>query len=87
MENGERGAGVGVPLKQDPRPNCANPRCAKAFDSLGGGKFFRFSNVSATNHHGVQHYWLCERCSNDFTLASNERQEVLVKPRAKASAA
>jgi hypothetical protein len=87
MESGCRDAArAGVPLDQKLHPKCANPSCATTFDWRGGGRFFRFRNVSAANCHGVQHYWLCEDCSNVLTLA-NEGQDVLVRPRAKASGA
>jgi hypothetical protein len=61
-------------------PKCANPSCAEAFDWLGGGKLFRFRRDPGelseagegashfTNSHHVEHFWLCERCSNIFTL-------------------
>jgi hypothetical protein len=73
-----------LPVDQGLHPKCANLRCPKAFDWFGGGRFFRFKNDLAANHHGVLHYWLCEHCSQLFTLA-NEGQEVVLNPRAKVS--
>ena len=61
-------------------PKCSNLSCATAFEWLGGGKLFRFrrevennsSPIShsgrANNHHGVEHFWLCEKCSQIFML-------------------
>jgi hypothetical protein len=61
-------------------PKCANPSCAAAFGWMGGGKLFRFHrgskeidqtqiSVANANHsHPIEHFWLCERCSNIYTL-------------------
>jgi hypothetical protein len=72
---------TGTPLHQKLHPKCANPACPTAFHWLGGGKFFRFrpNDGSAVGHHGVQHYWLCEQCSQVFTLVHDEEQGVVVK--------
>jgi hypothetical protein len=80
-----------TPLYQAQDPKCANPACATPFYWAGGGKFFRFrpnpvasigtdSRVdSPRGIHGVRHYWLCERCSDVFTLEYAERYGVMVK--------
>jgi hypothetical protein len=72
-------------------PKCANPACATAFRWLEGGKFFRFRPESAGSHPehegtpsllgipGVEHYWLCERCSHVFTLAFEEKEGVVLR--------
>jgi hypothetical protein len=72
---------TGTPLHQKLHPKCANPACPTAFHWLGGGKFFRFrpNDGSATGHHGMQHYWLCEHCSHVFTLVYEEEQGVALK--------
>jgi hypothetical protein len=61
-------------------PKCANPSCAVSFDWLSGGKLFRFprehcgltpnngNNAGANGSHPIGHFWLCERCSNIYTL-------------------
>jgi hypothetical protein len=79
------------PLFHSVYRKCANPACPTAFDWLGGGKFFRFQPLSAPLHseaqgallltgtHGVWHYWLCERCSQVFTLTHDETQFVVLK--------
>jgi len=72
-------------------PKCANPACPTAFHWTGGGKFFRFrpDPTSANQNdskadapkgiHGVRHYWLCERCSQMFTLVYDEQCGVVLK--------
>jgi hypothetical protein len=79
------------PLYQSLHPKCANPACPTAFHWLEGGKFFRFRPAHETvggnnpridspaGHHGVRHYWLCERCSHVFTLAYEEADGVMLK--------
>jgi len=81
----------GIPLYQKQRPKCANPACPTAFHWTGAGKFFRFrpdpslpdKSGSTTDPpcgiHGVKHYWLCERCSQMFTLVYDEQCGVVLK--------
>ena len=81
----------GTPLYQKQHPKCANPACPTAFHWTGAGKFFRFrpdpapageANSSAdspTGVHGIKHYWLCERCSNVFTLVYDDQCGVVLK--------
>jgi hypothetical protein len=86
------GGGVsGEALFQKFHPKCANPACPTAFRWLAGGKFFRFRPDLAASHSkdkgapsllgipGVEHYWLCERCSHVFTLAFEESQGVVLR--------
>jgi hypothetical protein len=82
---------TGEPLSQKLHPKCANPACVTAFHWLEGGKFFRFRPESVASHSddkgaptllgipGVEHYWLCERCSHVFTLTFEEGQGVTLK--------
>lgn len=88
-----RGVGTtkGTPLYQKLHPKCANPACPTAFHWTAGGKFFRFrpDGASATPKesecdsgrgiHGVRHYWLCECCSQMFTLVYDEQCGVVLK--------
>ena len=86
-----RGTLRGTPLYQKQHPKCANPVCPTAFHWTGGGKLFRFrrdpistngKNSTADSPggiHGVNHYWLCERCSRVFTLVYEEGNGVLLK--------
>jgi len=72
-------------------PKCANPVCPTAFHWTGGGKFFRFrpdpvlattsnsTTDSASGIHGVRHYWLCEHCSQAFTLVYDGGYGVVLK--------
>jgi hypothetical protein len=81
----------GTPLYQEQHPKCANPACPTAFHWTGGGKFLRFrlDPVSASGSdskadspggiHSVKHYWLCERCSQVFTLVYEEGSGVMLK--------
>jgi hypothetical protein len=80
----------GIPIYEKFHPKCANPACPTAFHWLAGGRFFRFrpeeasSNQpkdSPTGHQGVKHYWLCERCSDLFTLVYEQEEGVVLKPR------
>jgi hypothetical protein len=69
------------PLQQKLHPKCANPGCATAFHSLGGGQFYRFPVESAGDGsgaerialpvaaHHVRHFWLCEHCSSVLRLS------------------
>lgn len=64
---------------------CANPDCSKPFE-YGHGRFFRFpSGRSAqgipANSHGVQHFWLCRRCSKTHTLEYRKESGVAVRLR------
>jgi hypothetical protein len=82
---------TGEPLSQKLHPKCANPACPTAFRWLAGGKFFRFRPESVASHSedkgapsllgisGVEHFWLCDRCSHIFTLAFEENQGVILK--------
>jgi hypothetical protein len=74
------------------RPKCANPNCAAAFEWLAGGRMFRFRRDSgelalaygrdagASRSHPVGHFWLCERCSNVYTLHYEPGRGVVILP-------
>jgi len=64
---------------------CANPECLLPFD-YQQGRFFRFHKSSvqdgeAPNTHSVQHFWLCQQCSQEFTLEYRNEAGVLLKNR------
>lgn len=71
-------------------PKCANPSCAVSFDWLAGGKLFRFprnhreivfndgNNARASGSHSIGHFWLCERCSNVYTLQFEPGRGVVI---------
>jgi hypothetical protein len=85
------GAAPGESLFQKLHPKCANPACPTAFRWLAGGKFFRFRPESVACHSkdkgapsllgisGVEHFWLCDRCSHLFTLVFEEHEGVVLK--------
>jgi hypothetical protein len=90
-DTGGGGATKGTPLFQKQHPKCANPACPTAFHWTGGGKFLRFrpdpivqnesssESGSTVGIHGVKHYWLCERCSQMFTLVFDTQCGVVLK--------
>ena len=64
---------------------CANPECFTPL-AYGEGRFFRFrkswsSEQTAPNTHSVQHFWLCEHCSRQFTLELRDEAGVMIKNR------
>jgi len=64
---------------------CANPDCRVLFD-YQQGRFFRFHKNHAVgerapNTHSVQHFWLCARCCEEFTLEYQDGVGVLIKTR------
>ena len=85
----------GVALHQRIDPKCANPACPIVFHWLIGGKFFRFADkqCESCDHnanaaptvkkscggHCVKHFWLCERCSNVFSLTYRKPEGVILK--------
>jgi hypothetical protein len=74
------------------RPKCANPSCAAAFEWLAGGRLFRFTDDSrhpapangndagVSSSHPIGHFWLCERCSNVYTLRYERGRGVVIAP-------
>jgi hypothetical protein len=85
------GEARGESLFQKLHPKCANPACPTAFRWLAGGKFFRFRPESLASRSedkggpsllgipGVEHFWLCDRCSHIFTLVFEEDRGVVLK--------
>jgi|SRR5579872_3697828 len=85
------GQAAGEALSHKLHPKCANCACPNLFRWLAGGKFFRFTPDTVTGSagnnqapsplgiHGVEHFWLCERCSHVFTLAFEDGQGVILK--------
>jgi hypothetical protein len=74
------------------RPKCANPSCAASFEWVGGGKLFRFPRKQhelatpddrgpkANGSQPIGHFWLCERCSNIYTLQYQLDRGVVILP-------
>ncbi len=66
--------------------SCANPAC-KVPLNYPQGKLFRFHKAhhpdqGPPNTHSVQHFWLCGKCSLDFTLVYADERGVLLQDRA-----
>ena len=64
---------------------CANSGCSKPFD-YKQGRFFRFRRVCAANEapanaHSVQHFWLCGRCEETYTLQYHKEHGVVISLR------
>jgi hypothetical protein len=74
------------------RPKCANPSCAASFEWLAGGRLFRFERESgkaepikgadecSAHGHPIAHFWLCERCSNIYTLRHEHGRGIVISP-------
>lgn len=69
---------------------CANPSCSTPFRSLREGKLFLAETLppeSATQLSRLppkirrrEHFWLCELCSNHFTLRFDAERGMLAVP-------
>ncbi|MGD0908445.1 MAG: hypothetical protein ABSA96_12745 [Candidatus Acidiferrales bacterium] len=64
---------------------CANPECAIPFD-YRQGLFYRFRRTCAVNWapantHNVQHFWLCGRCAETYTLQFQKEHGVVISLR------
>lgn len=62
---------------------CANPSCQAEFD-YRQGRFYRFyrrplDDGQPANGHSVQHFWLCGRCSETYSLQGVEGRGVLIR--------
>lgn len=72
---------------------CANPACLTSFEWQLHGKFYRFyrdpvpengyssSPNPTSGQRDVEHFWLCERCSLDFTLAYEQDHGIVLRLR------
>ena len=68
---------------------CANPDRKKGFD-YREGRLFRFhkahrASEAPPNTHSVQHFWLCGKCSEEYTLAYEGLRGVVIRYRADVS--
>ena len=64
---------------------CANSACQVPFD-YPNGELFRFHKAhrpdeQPPNTHSVQHFWLCGKCSVEYTLFYSESRGVLLQLR------
>jgi hypothetical protein len=61
---------------------CSNWNCATDFD-YRQGRFFRFlvphpEGKAPANAHPVRHFWLCQQCSEVYTLQYRNGRCVLI---------
>ena len=66
---------------------CANPDCSTTFN-YRQGRIFRFhrppeSGDSPAKHHSIRHFWLCNSCSEIYTLEYLGDRDVLITYRFK----
>jgi hypothetical protein len=71
-------------------PKCANPSCAAAFGWMTGGRLFRFHREAGhpeeanrkpgkrNEKRAMEHFWLCERCANLYTLQYQPGQGIKI---------
>jgi hypothetical protein len=61
---------------------CANPACQAEFD-YWQGRYYRFhrrplDDGQPANTHSVQHFWLCGKCCETYSLAYAEGGGILI---------
>jgi hypothetical protein len=81
---------------------CANPGCATSFRYFHQGKLYRIEIDAGADRRRVtfgaeskesgvlrrlEFYWLCDRCSELFTLVYDRKNGVALHPREQARAA
>ena len=64
---------------------CANSECLTPFDH-NQGRYFCFRRACAVNEapantHNVQHFWLCGRCAETYTLQCHKEHGVVISLR------
>jgi hypothetical protein len=68
---------------------CANPQCNAEFRYLKQGKLFLAEHAPSTRNNGttanhlkrtLQHYWLCDACSQHHTIQRDD-DEVRIVPK------
>lgn len=64
---------------------CANPECETPFN-YRQGRLLRFQKENnagepSENHHPLQHFWLCEACTKQYTLAYRRGEGVVMQIR------
>jgi hypothetical protein len=68
---------------------CANPDCSIVFD-FREGRYFRFHKnhmpgEAEPNTHSVQHFWLCAKCSDLYTLENQPGRGIVMCDRRESS--
>lgn len=62
--------------------HCANPNCKKPLHYLRDGKVFLFSRKNSSKQNSkppfqlLEHYWLCGKCTREWTLTMDGEQGV-----------
>jgi hypothetical protein len=64
---------------------CANSVCSMPFD-YKQGRYVRFRRAAAVNEapantHSVEHFWLCGRCAETYTLQYHKEHGVVISLR------
>lgn len=69
---------------------CANPACTVPFRSLREGKLFLAESPAADEDNALdgqrkklprrEHFWLCQACSDHFTLRFDNDQGMMTVP-------
>jgi hypothetical protein len=64
---------------------CAHPDCSCDFDS-GRGRLFRFQQdpgqaQQPSHWHSVKHFWLCTKCSENYTIGYRKGAGVVLMHR------
>lgn len=62
---------------------CANPGCSEAFRYLREGQLFQVERQITPESGGkptrrIEHYWLCDRCSQAMRIAVLENEALLI---------
>ena len=70
---------------------CKNPKCGAPFE-YRKGRLYRFrksasEKPSATESHGVKHFWLCDKCAATYNLEYLEGEVLLLRKTSKKPAA
>jgi len=58
-------------------PQCANPDCGVKFD-FRTGRLFHVRHSDKWDSYSVEHFWLCESCSKQFDIRSQEGSSILI---------
>lgn len=68
---------------------CANPECSTRFLYMRGGKLFRWDQLQGVKDsglairkesHGVEFFWLCDRCAPQMTVVYRKGVGITMKP-------
>jgi hypothetical protein len=70
--------------------HCSNPKCDKTLHSLYEGRIYVFDVVGprpaalpdGRHSHHMEHFWLCERCSETLLLERTAETGIRLLPKA-----